>query len=197
MPYALFHVTDPLEQVAAQVVRLGYPLVVKPDSQGSSLGVGLAHDASELAGLVAAAGRYDPFVMAEMYVDGREFTVAVLGRRALPLLEILTPHRFFDFDAKYHSSHTEYCFDTGLEPEKVAQLQQTAVAAAATLDTSGLVRVDLLLDAAGWPWILEVNSVPGMTATSMAPKAAAQAGLDMPTLCDWMVRDALKVEVPR
>jgi D-alanine-D-alanine ligase len=74
----------------------------------------------------------------------------------------------------------------------VAQLQQTAVAAAATLDTSGLVRVDLLLDQSGWPWVLEVNTVPGLTRTSLAPKAAARAGLDLPALCDWMVADGLR-----
>ena len=198
LPYVMFHATESIEHVAAQVARFGYPLVIKPDSQGSSLGVGFAKRPEDLPTLVAEAGRFDPFILAEMYLAGREFTVAVLDRRALPLLEIVTSDPLFSYQAKYHtSSNAELRFDTGLSPEKIAQLQQTAVAAAASLETSGLVRVDLLLDAAGWPWVLEVNTVPGLTSTSLAPRAAAAGGLDLPALCDWMVRDAVRVGVVR
>ncbi len=198
LPYAMFHATESIDHVVAQVGRFGYPLVIKPDSQGSSLGVGFAQGPDDLQPLVAEAGRFDPYILAEMYLAGREFTVAVLDRRALPLLEIATNDPVFSYQAKYHtSSNADLRFDTGLSTEKIAQLQQTAVAAAASLETSGLVRVDLLLDAAGWPWVLEVNTVPGMTRTSLAPRAAVAAGLEMPALCDWMVRDALRAGVVR
>jgi D-alanine-D-alanine ligase len=192
LPFFLYHVTDRIQQLADSVAQLGYPVVVKPDNQGSSLGVGLARDADELATAVAASSRYGADILAELHVSGREFTVAVLDRRPLPLLEIITPEPLFDYDAKYHSGDTIHQFDPLLPPAKAAQLQHMAVAAAATLETRGLVRVDLLLDAAGCPWVLEVNTVPGMTRTSLAPKAAAQAGLDMTALCDWMLADALE-----
>jgi len=197
LPYVMFHATESIDHITTQVARFGYPLVIKPDSQGSSLGVGIARGPEDLPALVAESGRYDPFILAEMYLAGREFTVAALDRRALPLLEIATSDPLFSYEAKYHSGNTELRFETGLSAEKTAQLQQTAVAAAASLETSGLVRVDLLLDSAGWPWVLEVNTVPGLTPTSLAPRAAAAGGLDLPALCDWMVRDALRAGVVR
>ena len=197
LPYVMFHATESIDHVAAQVARFGYPLVIKPDSQGSSLGVGFAQGPEDLPARVAESGRYDPYILAEMYLAGREFTVAVLDRHALPLLEIATSDPLFSYEAKYHNTTAEFRFETGLGAEKTAQLRQTAVAAAASLETTGLVRVDLLLDAAGWPWVLEVNTVPGLTPTSLAPRAAAAGGLDLPALCDWMVRDAVRVGVVR
>jgi D-alanine-D-alanine ligase len=191
LPFFFYHITDRFQQLADCVARLGYPVVVKPDNQGSSLGVGLARNADELAAAVAASSRFGAEILVELHVAGREFTVAVLDRRPLPLLEIITSEPLFDYDSKYHSRDTIHQFDPLLPPAKAAQLQHTAVAAAATLETRGLVRVDLLLDAAGCPWVLEVNTVPGMTRTSLAPKAAAHAGLEMPALCDWMLADAL------
>ncbi|HEY5315186.1 MAG TPA: hypothetical protein VIK18_21825, partial [Pirellulales bacterium] len=191
LPFFLYHVTDRFEQLADSVAQLGYPVVVKPDNQGSSLGVGVAHNSDELATAVAVSSRLSAEILVELHVVGREFTVAVLDRQPLPLLEIITAEPLFDYDAKYHSRDTIHQFDPPLPPVKAAQLQHTAVAAAATLETRGLVRVDLLLDAAGCPWVLEVNTVPGMTRTSLAPKAAARAGLDMAALCDWMLADAL------
>lgn len=196
LPYFLFHVTDNLQQLTDKVAGLGYPVVVKPDNQGSSLGVGLARNPEELAESVAAAGRFASEIIVELHVPAREFTVAVLDRRPLPLMEIVTGEPLFGYDAKYHSTLTRHSFDPQLDPVKAAQLQHTAVAAAATLDTRGLARADLLLDPAGCAWVLEVNTVPGMTPTSLAPKAAAEAGLDLPQLCDWMLLDALQRQSP-
>ncbi|HEX4148524.1 MAG TPA: D-alanine--D-alanine ligase, partial [Pirellulales bacterium] len=192
LPFFRFHVTDPFEQLAASVAQLGYPVVVKPDNQGSSLGVSLATNAGELEAAVAASSRFAADILVELHVAGREFTVAVLDRRPLPLLEIVTRQPLFDYDAKYRSLETEHRFDTQLPPSKVAQLRHTAAAAAATLDTRGLVRVDLLLDSTGHPWVLEVNTLPGLSSHSLAPKAAARAGLDMADLCDWALGDALE-----
>ena len=114
-----------------------------------------------------------------------------MGRQPLPLLEIATPRGWFDYQAKYESDATEYRFETGLPGTTVARLQAIAVAAAAALGTDGLVRVDLMLDRNERPWVLEVNSVPGLTSHSLAPMAAAREGIEFPALCHWMLQDAL------
>ncbi|HEX4130977.1 MAG TPA: D-alanine--D-alanine ligase [Pirellulales bacterium] len=192
-PYILFHATEPPADVAAHVTRLGWPLVIKPDSQGSSLGVGFASNTKELEDRVAEGCAFDPFLLAEPWIDGREFTVAVLGREPLPVLEIATPRGLFDYESKYQPSNTEFRFDTGLPAEQVVRLQSIAVSAAAALGTTGLVRVDIMLDRQQRPWVLEVNTLPGMTRMSLAPRAAAKAGLDLVGLCEWMLRDSLPV----
>jgi D-alanine-D-alanine ligase len=196
-PYVLFHGDDPIDRVAAKIAPLGCPVVIKPDSQGSSLGVGLCRSRGELASRIADSRRYEEYILAEQHVRGREFTVAVLARDALPVLEIVTPGGWFDYDAKYESVTTVYRLAGDLPREKVTELEQTAVAAAESLGTSGLVRVDMLLDRAGEPWVLEVNTVPGLTDHSLAPKAAAHAGMDMPALCEWMVLECLHTEAAR
>lgn len=196
-PYVLFHGDDPLSAVAEKIAPLRYPVVVKPDSQGSSLGVGLCRSRDELALRIAESRRYEDYLLAEQYVRGREFTVGLLGRDPLPVLEIVTPRGWFDYDAKYESVTTAYGFADDLFPGTVSELEQAAVSAAESLGTSGLVRVDMLLDRAGEPWVLEVNTVPGLTDHSLAPKAAAHAGMDMAALCEWMVLDCLHTEAAR
>lgn len=180
---------------------LAFPVVVKPDAEGSSLGVGFAADEAELRVRVAEAERYGSQVLVEQWIDGREFTVAVLGRRPLPLIEIITPQGLFDYKAKYESAMTEFRFEHGLTPECESRITAAAVAAAQSLETDGLCRVDLMLDGHASPggapavWVLEVNTSPGLTVHSLAPKAAGQAGLSLADLCDWMLRDALVREV--
>jgi D-alanine-D-alanine ligase len=194
-PYVLFQVDEACQQVAAKVGSLGYPLVIKPDSQGSSLGVCVAGAPTDLPQCLADCRRYDDYAIAEPLVEGRELTVSILGRRALPVLEIVPPKQLFDYEAKYHNPHTQYRFETGLSPTLLERVQQIAVRAAHALGTRGLVRVDLRLDRQERPWVLEVNTVPGLTADSLAPKAALRDGLDMAQLCRWMIRDCLAVEV--
>lgn len=196
-PYVVFHRSEPLESLVERVGTLGYPVVVKPDAQGSSIGVGFARDAKELALRVGEGLAYDHFAIAEPVVEGRELTVAVIDRQTLPVLEIVTPRAFFDFAAKQHADSTEYRFDTGLSDDQTQRVQQAAVAAAEALGTRGLVRVDMIVDRLGQPWLLEVNTVPGMTARSLAPKAAAQAGMSLAMLCDRLIRDCLPSEVMR
>ncbi len=137
------------------------------------------------------AAKFDDFVMVEPLIVGREFTVSLLGRQPLPLLEVVTPGGLFDYEAKYESAMTEHRFDTGLLPETAAEIEQVAVAAAEALGTAGLVRVDLMLDRMARVWVLEVNTIPGMTPHSLAPKAAARAGMGLAALCDWMLEDCL------
>jgi D-alanine-D-alanine ligase len=172
---------------------LDYPLVIKPDSQGSSLGVGVARCPSELDACLAACRPLDAYAIAETLVRGREFTVAIFDRRPLPLVEIVTSGGIFDYAAKYLSDITQYRFGT-LPAADAARLEEIAVAAAECLGTNGLCRVDLMLDHAGRPWVLEVNTVPGMTAHSLAPMAARRAGLEMSQLCHLLVQQCLPAE---
>lgn len=193
--YVLLQTDDPANKVAAKLDDLGYPLVIKPDSQGSSLGVSVAQDASQLEACLAACRPFDDFAIAEPLIRGREFTVAVIERRALPVLEIIPQGGLFDYAAKYTSEQTQYRFDSGLAASEVVRIEQLAVAAAACLGTSGLCRIDLMRDTQGRPWVLEVNTVPGMTDHSLAPKAARQGGIEMPRLCDLLIQQCLTTEV--
>ena len=140
------------------------PVVIKPNSQGSSLGVSIAHSAGDLQRCIATASQYDSELIAEMFIAGREFTISVLGRDPLPLLEIVTPSPIFSYDAKYSSRATEYRFDSKLSAPIEAELYRAAITAADALGTAGLVRVDLMLDGQNRPWVLEVNTIPGLTA---------------------------------
>ncbi len=167
-----------------------FPLVVKPDGQGSSLGVSVVRRPEELAAALDAAFALDALVIAERWIEGREFTVALLGREPLPLLEIVRSEPIFSYHAKYSTGAAHYRFDHGLPCSQEAAIRDAAIAAAEVIGTKSLARVDLMLDRAGRPWVLEVNTVPGLTAHSLAPRAAAQAGIEMPALCDWM-REAL------
>ena len=129
-PYVLVHEADTAADIAGKTATLRFPLVVKPDSQGSSLGLGLARNGDELQAAARAALALEPFALVEPHISGREFTVAILGRQPLPLLEIISPGGLFDYEAKYESAMTDYRFDTGLMPDTAAEIEHTAVAAA-------------------------------------------------------------------
>ena len=171
--------------------ELQFPLVVKPDAQGSSLGVSIAREPDELMECVRIAGCYGPKVIAEPYICGREFTVSLLGHTPLPMIEVIARQQVFTYDAKYSSDDTEYRLDSHLPAQVEAAIYRASVMAAEALGTEGLARVDLMLDEQNRPWVLEVNTVPGMTTHSLAPRAALAAGVMMPMLVDWMVRDAI------
>jgi len=191
LPYVLLHSVDSREEIVQKTATLRGPLVVKPDSQGSSLGLGLAGTSQELCAAVDRALALDPFVLVEPCVQGREFTVAVLGRQPLPIVEIVTPDGWFDYEAKYESAMTEHRFETGLSEVQTAELEHLAVDAAEALGATGLVRVDLIVDHRGRPWLLELNTIPGLTPHSLAPKAAARTGMSLASLCEWMLEDCL------
>jgi len=193
--YRLFSTSDSPLRIAELVAQVGYPAIIKPESQGSSLGVSCVRSIAQLEEALLQCARFDRFGLAEQFIAGREFTVAVLDRQALPVLEIVSAQGLFTYESKYQSQQTEYRFDCDLPPGLDVYMQDTAVAAAASLGTTGLVRVDLMLDTTGQPWVLEVNTVPGMTERSLAPKAAARAGIDMTTLCDQLVRQPLAAEI--
>lgn len=178
---------------AYAVVRAGedtdfstFPAMVKPANEGSSIGMRKVDDAAELAEAIAEAAAYDRDILVEAFVTGREFTAAILGDVSLPLIELQTPNEFYDFEAKYQSTSTDYICPCGLPAEQEQQLQKMMLQAFQAVGTEGWGRVDFMLDEQGQPWLLEVNTVPGMTDHSLVPMAAKQAGADFNELV-WRI----------
>jgi len=168
---------------ADEVVRtLGLPVVVKPNKQGSTVGLSVVRDAARLEAAVQLGHRYDDEVMIEKFVAGREFTVGILDGQALPVGEIIAPGEVFDYQSKYQVGGAREVFPADLPSSEVATLQRHALAAHRALKLGAYSRVDFRRDAAGGFWCLEANSLPGMTATSLLPQAARAAGIDFPTL---------------
>jgi D-alanine-D-alanine ligase len=168
------------------VAEIGLPLAVKPATQGSSVGMSRVTDAAELPGAWRAASALDPVVIAERWITGGEYTVAVLQGKALPAIRIETPRSFYDYQAKYFADDTRYLIPCGLEPAAEAALQHAALATFAATGASGWGRADFVAGADGKGLLLEINTVPGMTGHSLVPMAAQAAGIDFPELC-WRV----------
>jgi D-alanine-D-alanine ligase len=168
---------------ADEVVRtLGLPVVVKPNKQGSTVGLTVVRDAAQLAPALELARRYDDEVMIEKFVPGREFTVGILDGRALPVGEIIAPGEVFDYQSKYQVGGAREVFPADLPATEASALQKHALAAHRALKLGAYSRVDFRRDAQGGFWCLEANSLPGMTATSLLPQAARAAGIDFSTL---------------
>ncbi len=157
--------------------QLGLPLMIKPANEGSSIGMSKVIDAVALVDAYRLAARYDTSVIAERWIEGAEYTAAILGREALPLIRLQTPHAFYDFDAKYHADSTSYLCPCGLDTKHETAIQQLALEAFDAVGASGWGRVDLMVDANDRPWLIEVNTVPGMTGHSLVPMAARAAGI--------------------
>jgi D-alanine-D-alanine ligase len=167
-----------------------YPLVVKPSREGSTVGVTIVKDHGALAGAIAAARRCHGDTLVETYITGREASVAVLDGEVLGSVEI-RPHRaFYDYAAKYQSGDTEYLVPPSYARGIAAACEQAALEAYHMLSCRGHARVDARIDEEGRPWILEVNTLPGMTGTSLLPKIAAHRGLDYATLVERILDSA-------
>jgi D-alanine-D-alanine ligase len=168
---------------ADEVTRtLGLPVVVKPNKQGSTVGLTVVRDAAKLAAALELAHRYDDEVMLERFIAGREFTVGVLDGRALPVGEIIAPGEVFDYQSKYQVGGAREVFPADIPEAEAAALQRYALAAHRALKLGAYSRVDFRRDTAGTFWCLEANSLPGMTATSLLPQAAKAAGIDFQSL---------------
>ncbi len=163
--------------------KLGVPLMVKPASEGSSIGMSKVRAAARLEQAYRLAAKYDPVVIAEQFIDGVELTGAILGERALPLIKLETPREFYDYEAKYVADDTRYIVPCGLPAKKEQELQELCLAAFRSLGCSGWGRVDLMLNRRGRPYLLEVNTSPGMTDHSLVPMAARAVGLSYEDLC--------------
>lgn len=167
--------------------QLGWPVVVKPSKQGSTVGLSIVRAPDELAAAVAEAFRYDDEVMVEQFVPGRELTVGILGEAVLPTIEIVPAKELYDYECKYTPGMAqEFVAElSGVLSQTLAEQARTAFAA---LKLSGYARIDFRLDPAGRPWCLEANTLPGMTPTSLIPQAAAAAGVLFPDLCERIVQ---------
>jgi D-alanine-D-alanine ligase len=183
LPTPPFEILDAKSDFRATAKRLGLPLMVKPVNEGSSIGMSKVRAAGDLEEAYALAVNYDRAVIAEKFVDGTELTAGILGDEALPLIKLETPRDFYDYQAKYVADDTRYLIPCGLPAAKEREVQQLCLRAFRALACSGWGRVDLMLDRAGEPWLLEVNTVPGMTAHSLVPMAARAAGLSYEDLC--------------
>ena len=177
--YVLLTPYSNFQQVAEE---LGLPLMIKPASEGSSIGMSKVMNVEDLKPAYELAAKYDRLVIVEQFIRGEEFTVAILGGAALPLIRLETPNIFYDYDAKYVANTTRYLCPSGLPPERERGYQALALRAFELLGCRGWGRADLMVDASGTPYFLELNTSPGMTDHSLVPMAARQAGLSFEQL---------------
>jgi len=180
----------------AALEQLGLPLFVKPATQGSSVGMSKVEHAADLPAAFAAAAATDAVVLAEAFISGAEYTVAVLQGRALPSIRIATPKNFYDYEAKYFRDDTQYHCPSGLSPETERHLGALAIGAFAAAGAEGWGRVDFMMDSTGRPLLLEINTVPGMTDHSLVPMAARAIDMDFDTLV-WRVLETSLARRPR
>lgn len=167
---------------AAIVADLGLPLFVKPVLEGSSVGISKVHSATELAQAWQTAQACHSPVIVEQFIDGLEYTAGIVGTQSLPLIRLETPHDFYDYSAKYTDNTTQYHCPCGLPAVEEQTLQQLAWQAFQAVGASGWGRVDMMYDRAGKPYLLEVNTAPGMTDHSLVPMAAQVTGIDFDSL---------------
>jgi len=156
--------------------------MIKPSHEGSSIGMCKVMKADELPQGYASAAAYDSEVIAERWITGSEYTVVILGDQALPVIRMKTDRDFYDFEAKYQAHDTQYLCPCGLSAEKEKQLQTLALEAFVAVGATGWGRIDAMLDEAGDFWLLEINTVPGMTDHSLVPMAATAAGMSFTDL---------------
>ncbi|MFC3153536.1 D-alanine--D-alanine ligase [Litoribrevibacter euphylliae] len=180
---------------AAEIVsQLGLPVIVKPAHEGSSIGMSKAHSEAELVDAIEKAKALDSSVLVEKWITGNEYTIAILNGEALPVIKLETDHSFYDYDAKYLANDTRYLLPCGLEQAEEQALQDMALTAFKAVGCEGWGRVDAMQDAAsGKFYLLEVNTVPGMTDHSLVPMAASARGMDFKALVlDVLAQAALK-----
>jgi D-alanine-D-alanine ligase len=172
--------------IPACISALGFPMMVKPAQEGSSIGISKANTAEELATALKSAQQYQCDVYAEAWVTGAEYTVAILDNEALPVIRLETPHSFYDYEAKYKANTTQYHCPCGLPSAIEQELQQLALKACAVIGIKGWARVDVFIDQNQKAQLIEVNTVPGMTDHSLVPMAAKQNGIDFDELV-WRI----------
>ncbi len=186
LPTPAWAVAHHSSDAAAVLGVLSAPLFVKPAREGSSLGMSRVTEPDQLVAAIDKALAYDPTVLVEQMIEGREYTAAILGERVLPLIRLETEREFYDYEAKYESGDTRYRCPSDLDEKSEARLAGLCLEAFQVLGTSGWGRVDLMLDNDDQAWLLEVNTTPGMTDQSLMPMAARAAGIEFEELV-WRI----------
>ena len=176
------------------VAKLGLPVMMKPPHEGSTLGIVKAAEAQDVLAAYREAAKFDDVVLAEQFITGREITIAILGKgesaRALPLIEIVAPQGNYDYEHKYFSDDTQYLCPAPINEELARHISDICVRAYRALGCEGWGRADVILDAQGRAWLLEMNTSPGMTGHSLVPMAAKSIGMSYPDLCMHILADA-------
>lgn len=193
--FVLHGVPTPASQQLApgvnrSAIDLPLPFVVKPPKEGSTIGISIVKEESGVASALEEGRRYAETLLIEQFIEGRELTVGVLDGRVLPIVEIVPDSGFYDFKSKYTPGSTSYRCPAPLTEKEAAKVSEAGLKAYNALGCTGAARVDVLLDRAGEPWVIEVNTIPGMTPTSLLPKAAAAAGIDFNALVGLMLAGA-------
>ncbi|GAB4339751.1 MAG: D-alanine--D-alanine ligase [Calditrichia bacterium] len=188
------YLSDPNRLKGDECERLGLPLVVKPNRQGSTVGLTIVEKAEELPEAVKTAFEYDTSVILESYIPGRELTVAVLDGQALPVVEIVPEHGIYDYECKYQGGKSQYFVPADLPDDVAGQLAAWAVRVFEALGCRHYARVDFRLTPDNSPFCLEINTLPGMTPTSLVPKAARAVNLSFEELIDKIIRMALNLQ---
>ncbi|HLU61591.1 MAG TPA: D-alanine--D-alanine ligase [Gammaproteobacteria bacterium] len=182
-----------VEELEGFVARVGYPVAVKPANEGSSIGVTRLTAEKDARAAFELARRYDEVVLAERWVIGKEYFCSILGEQALPMVRMETPREFYDYQAKYFSDDTQYHCPCGLPEEEERELQEMCLAAWKAIGGRGWGRVDFLRDEAGKAWLIEANTVPGMTDHSLVPMSARAVGIEFDELVLRILAQTLEV----
>lgn len=194
-PSAIYLEKGDSYDVAQIVDKLGFPCVVKPSTEGSALGVEIVDNAQDLKEAITRVFEIDDYLVLEQFIDGMEITVAILGNSEtmpLPIIQIVPKGEFYDFESKYAPGGSQHICPAPLDPELAKDIQSFAVKAHRALGCSGVSRSDFIIDKDNQAWILETNTIPGMTATSLLPDAARAAGISFPELCTKLIDFALE-----
>jgi D-alanine-D-alanine ligase len=192
LPTATYFKVTAETNINEVVEKVGLPLIIKPANEGSSIGMSKATNLDELEVAINEARQFDAEVMAESWINGPEYTVAIVDGQALPMIRLKTPHEFYDYEAKYQSNSTEYLCPCGLSAEEESDCKQLAITAFNALGMHGWGRIDLMRDESGQFYLLEANSVPGMTDHSLVPMAAAHAGMSFEQLVLKILQQTVK-----
>lgn len=177
--------------------RIGFPLVVKPQFEGSSIGLSVVKSAKELEEALEKAFKYGNKVLLEEYIEGRELTVGILNDEPLPVIEIIPKDRVYDYKAKYNDPETQYLVPAPISSAAFKEAGLTGKRSHVSLGCRSFSRVDMMMDGAGKIFVLEVNTIPGMTERSLLPKAASAAGISFNSLCIKLIEDAVSSEARR
>lgn len=188
-PFSVYRKEMSARDIAADIVqKFSFPVVLKAAEQGSTIGITVVHRQEELESAIDDALDHDAWMLAEAYLGGHEYTVSVLNRQALPVIQIVPHSGTYDYASKYTAGATDYLVPAPIEESLQREMQELAVKACYEFGCCGVARVDFMTNVEGRPFILEINSVPGMTETSLVPKAAKAAGIGFNELCESILK---------